>query len=176
MLVSIQGSVGCKIRKRFRRIRNRRIRNRRIRNRRIRIRRTRNRRIRNRRNAKTPLRDNQRTRLCLISVIWINCVWKKSVDNEALVLWPSRDFRRDMTCHDVTWRDTTWHYVTLHDVAWRGKTWYDVTWHDVTWNDVTWRDIMWHYVTLRDITWHYVTLCNTDACVCTTARRPSRNQ
>ena len=40
------------------------------------------------------IRDNQRTRSCLI---WIDCVWKKSVDNEALVAWPSRDFRRDMT-------------------------------------------------------------------------------
>ena len=36
------------------------------------------------------LRDNQRTRSYLI---WINCVWKESVDNEALVVWPSRDFR-----------------------------------------------------------------------------------
>ena len=35
-------------------------------------------------------RDNQRTRL---SLIWINCVWKMSVDNKALVLWPSGDFR-----------------------------------------------------------------------------------
>ena len=40
------------------------------------------------------LRDNQRTWSCLI---WIDCVWKKSVDNEALVAWPSRDFRHDMT-------------------------------------------------------------------------------
>ena len=26
-------------------------------------------------------------------LIWINCVWKKSANNEALVVWPSRDFR-----------------------------------------------------------------------------------
>ena len=121
------------------------------------------------------LRDNQRTRLCLI---WINCVWKKSVDNEALVMRPSRDFRRDMTCRDVTWRDMmwhdmarrdiTWHYVTLrdmtwhevHDVACRGMTWQrEITWHGVTWRDmawciVAWRDMTWHNVAWHDITWH----------------------
>ena len=74
------------------------------------------------------LRDNQRTRLCLI---WINCMWKKSVDNEALVVWPSRDFRRDMT-----WRGMTW-----HDVAGRGMMWRDVTWRDMTWHDVAWCDM-----------------------------------
>ena len=35
----------------------------------------------------------------------------KSADNEALVVWPSRDFRRDMTWH-VTWRDMTWRDMT----------------------------------------------------------------
>ena len=115
------------------------------------------------------LRNNQRTRLCLIR---INCVWEKSVYNEALVVWPSRDFRRDMTWHDVTWHDVTWrrdvpwrhmtwrhmtwHYVAWHDVTWRDITWHDVTWRDLTWHDVTWREITWHYVTWRDMTWHNV--------------------
>ena len=106
------------------------------------------------------LRDNQRTRLCLI---WINCMWKKSVDNKALVVWLSRDFRRDMTWHDVTLRDMTWHNVAWHDVTWRYITWHDVTWrdmrwHDMTWHDVTWRDMTWHDVTWRDMTWYDVTL------------------
>ena len=91
------------------------------------------------------LRDNQRTRSCLIQM---NCVWKKSVDIGALVVWPSRDFRRDMTCHDVAWRD-----VTLRDVAWRDITWQDVTWRDMTWHDVVWHDIRWNYVTWRNMTW-----------------------
>ena len=106
------------------------------------------------------LRDNQRTRLCLI---WINCVWKKSVDNKALVVWPSRDFRRDMTWHDVTWRDLTWRDMTWHDVAWRDMTWrdmtrHDVTWRDMTWDDVTWRDMTWHDVTWHDVTWRDMTI------------------
>ena len=105
------------------------------------------------------LRDNQRTRL---SLIWINCVWKKSVDNKALVVWPSRDFRRDMTWHDVTWRGMTWHDVTWRDmtwhdvtcVTWRDMTWHDVAWRDMTWHDVTWRDMTWYDVAWRDMTWH----------------------
>ena len=36
------------------------------------------------------LRDNQRTRL---SQILINFMWKKSVSNKTLVVWPSGDFR-----------------------------------------------------------------------------------
>ena len=36
------------------------------------------------------LRDNQRT---LLSLIWINIMWKKSVGNKALVVWLSGDFR-----------------------------------------------------------------------------------
>ena len=124
------------------------------------------------------LRDNQRTRSCLI---WINCVWKKSVDNKALVVWPSRDFRRDMTLHDVTWRDMTWHYVTWHDVTWRCKTWHDVAWHDValrdmTWHDVklrdiTWLDVAWrnmtrHDVAWQDMTWHDTKVDNKALMVC----------
>ena len=105
---------------------------------------------------------------------WINCLWKKSVDKEALIVWQSFDFRRDMTWHDmiwrdmtgynvtwydVTWRDMTWHYVTWHDVIWRGKPWHDVTWRDVTLHDVTWRDVTWHDVTWHGLTWHDATWC-----------------
>ena len=106
------------------------------------------------------LRDNQRTRLYLT---WINCVWKKSVDKEALIVWQSRDFRRDTTWHDMIWRDMTRHDVTWYDVTWRDITWHDVIWrgkpwHDVTWRDMTWRGVTWHDVTWRGITWHDLTI------------------
>ena len=108
------------------------------------------------------LRDNQQTRLCLI---WVNCVWNKSVD-KALVEWLSSDFRRDMTWHGVTWRDMTGCDVTWHDVAWRDITWHDVTGRDMSWHNVAWRDIhipschvmsrhVWH-----DVTWlHFCGEC-----------------
>ena len=101
------------------------------------------------------LRDNQRTWSCLI---WIDCVWKKSVDNEALVAWPSRD--GDGARCDKTWHDVTWHDVTLRDMTWRDMryiTWHDVTWRDMTWHDVTWRDMTWHNATWRDMTRRDVT-------------------
>ena len=107
------------------------------------------------------------------TLIWIICVWKKSVDNEALVVWPSCDFRcdvtwwdmtwRDMTGHDVTWRGKMWCYmtwpwsdITCHDVTWRGMTWHEVKWRVMTWNDVTWHDVTWRGMTWRDMTWHNV--------------------
>ena len=106
--------------------------------------------------------DNQRTRLYLT---WINCVWKKSIDKEALIVWQSRDFRRDMTWHDMTWYDVTLRDMTWQAVAWRDMTWHDVTWgdmrwHDVAWRDMTWRGITWHDVTWLDNTWHDNTVDN----------------
>ena len=102
------------------------------------------------------LRDNQQTRLCLI---WMNCVWKKSVDKEVLIVWQSHDFRRDMTWHDVTWCDVTWYDVdiTWHDVTWRDMTWHGVTWRDMTWHNVAWRDMTWHDVTWHNVTWRGMT-------------------
>ena len=92
------------------------------------------------------LRDNQQIRLCLI---WINCLWKKSVGNKALVVtW------RDMTWHDVAWRDMTWQDVTWRDMTWHDVAWSGMTWHNVTWRDKTWRDVAWRGVTWHDVTWH----------------------
>ena len=98
------------------------------------------------RNGIGTLRDNQQKPLCLI---WIYSVWKKSVDNKALVVWQSRDFRRDMTWRDMMWHDMTWYDMTWHDV-----TGHDRTWHGMMWHDVTWRDMAWHGTTLHDMTWH----------------------
>ena len=100
------------------------------------------------------LRDNQRTRLYLT---WINCEWKKSVDKEALIVWESCDFRRDMTWHDMIWRDMTWRDMMWHDVIWRGKPWHDVIWRDMTWPDVTRQEVTWHDITWHDMTWHGLT-------------------
>ena len=104
------------------------------------------------------LRDNQRTRSCLI---WIDCVWKL-VDNEALVAWlvPRLSTWYDVTWYDMTWHDgarcdMTWHDVTWHDVTLRDMTWRDMACHDVTWG--TWRDMTWHDVTWREMTWHNAT-------------------
>ena len=104
------------------------------------------------------IRDNQRTRSCLI---WIDCVWKtmKRWSRDRLAIW------RNMIWHDVTWRGKMWHDVTLRDMTWRDMTCHDVTWgtsrgmtwHDVTWHDVTWRDMTWHDVTRRDLMRHNAT-------------------
>ena len=102
------------------------------------------------------LRENQRTRLCLI---WMNCVRKSQLTIKG---WScDRPVTFDVTWRDMTWCDMTWRGVTWCDMAWHDVIWCDMAWHDVTWRDMTcddvaWLNKMWRDITWRDMTWNDV--------------------